>query len=100
MILLEAGTAGVPVVATPVGGVPDALGEDGGWLTESTDPTAIAKAIDAALAQPAERARRAGVLRERIRTRDREENWVDRYDALYVDALATRRPSAVRPTTP
>lgn len=87
MIVLEAGAAGVPIVATPVGGVPDALGEDGGWLAESTDPGAIARAIDDALAQPAERARRAGVLQRRLLARERDENWVDRYDALYAEAL-------------
>ena len=96
MILLEAGAAGIPVVATPVGGVPDALGADGGWLSESTDPAAIARAIAAALAQPAERARRAEVLQHRLRTREREENWVDRYDALYQEALEASRTDAAR----
>lgn len=91
MIVLESGMAGVPVVATPVGGVPDALGEDGGWLTDSTDPTSIARAIDDALAQPAERARRAHLLQERLRARDRERNWVDEYDALYAESLAASK---------
>lgn len=91
MILLEAGAAGVPVVATPVGGVPDALGADGGWLAKSTDPAAIARAIGEALAQPAERVRRADALQRRLSTREREENWVDAYDALYLEALEAPR---------
>ena len=37
MALLEAGSVALPVISTPVGAVPELLGEDRGFLTNSTD---------------------------------------------------------------
>jgi glycosyltransferase involved in cell wall biosynthesis len=47
--------AGVPVVATAVGGVP-ALTGDGAVLVPAGDPEAVARAVGALLDDPAERA--------------------------------------------
>ncbi len=51
----EAMAFGLPVVATAVGGLPDAVGCDGerGWLVPAGDPAALARALDDALADPA-----------------------------------------------
>jgi glycogen synthase len=51
-VLLEAMAAGLPVVASAVGGIPDALG-DAGLLVPPRDPSALAAAVDKVLEDPA-----------------------------------------------
>jgi glycogen synthase len=50
-VLLEAMAAGLPVVASAVGGIPDALG-DAGRLVRPGDPAALAAAVDEVLDDP------------------------------------------------
>jgi glycosyltransferase involved in cell wall biosynthesis len=50
-VVLEACAAGVPVVATAVGGTPEVLGHGGGMLVPPGDPRALGAAINAALAR-------------------------------------------------
>lgn len=66
--IIDAQSLGVPVVATRVGGIPD-LVEDGasGWLVAPRDPAELAAAILAALADPAEAARRAAAAGVSVR---------------------------------
>lgn len=66
--VLDAQAAGVPVVATAVGGVPEMV-EDGesGWLVPPRSPEALAAAVADALARPEEAARRAARARETVR---------------------------------
>jgi glycosyltransferase involved in cell wall biosynthesis len=63
--LIEAASAGRAVVATAVGGVPE-LVADGrtGWLVPPRDPAALAAALEDALSDPAERARRGTSARD------------------------------------
>ena len=90
MVLLEAGIAGLPIVATRVGGVPDLLQEDGGTLVPPRDAQALAAALDDALAEP-ERAHRAAVaLRERITSPAASEDWIAAHQRVY-DAVARTR---------
>jgi colanic acid/amylovoran biosynthesis glycosyltransferase len=58
-VILEALQHGVPVVSTPVCGIPEVI-RDGetGWLVPPGDPDALAQAIQAALAEPEEAQRR------------------------------------------
>jgi len=67
-IVLEAAAAGVPLVTTMVGGIPEILGPDAAELVPPGDPTALAHAIDLALRDPG--AKRAGS--ERLQARVRE----------------------------
>ena len=57
---VESLVAGIPTIATRVGGFPD-LVRDGetGWLVPPRDPERLARAIQAALRNPEEAARRA-----------------------------------------
>jgi glycosyltransferase involved in cell wall biosynthesis len=46
MVLLEAMAAGIPIVATRVGGIPKALGDGkGGWLVDAGDAVSLKKAM-------------------------------------------------------
>jgi glycosyltransferase involved in cell wall biosynthesis len=58
-VLLEAFAAGVPVVATAVGGVPELVRDgENGWLVPRGDSAGLASALIAALSDPGESARR------------------------------------------
>jgi glycogen synthase len=63
-VLLEAMAAGLPVVASAVGGIPDALG-DAGRLVPPRDPAALAAAVDELLDDPALAARLGDAARRR-----------------------------------
>lgn len=66
-VILEAMGHGVPVIATPVNGIPEAIypGETG-WLVPPGDPVALARAVREALAHPEEAQRRALKGRELV----------------------------------
>lgn len=83
MILFEAAHAGVPVVATAVGGVPDVLGSEGGWLVPPEDPTELAQAIREALKSSARAKRATGNLTKRVSSLFGLEPWLEAHERLY-----------------
>jgi glycosyltransferase involved in cell wall biosynthesis len=87
--LLEAAAAGVPVVASAVGGVPEWVADgETGWLTPPGDAAALAETLAAALARP-RRAREAGARARQIaRARFDPELHCGRLERLYADAVA------------
>jgi glycosyltransferase involved in cell wall biosynthesis len=88
--VLDAQAAGVPVVATEVGGVPEMIdGRDNGWLVPARDPEALAGAVAEALADPLERRRRAQRARETV-LRFSLETTVEETVGVYRDVLAER----------
>jgi glycosyltransferase involved in cell wall biosynthesis len=103
--VMEYMDAGLPVVATRVGGIPDLI-DDGveGLLVKPQDPDGLGDAIARMLDDPDE-ARRMG---ERGRERRRREFdigvMVDRLQNLYLDLYAAtrrgRRDAAIRPARP
>ncbi len=88
-VLLEAMRCGRPVVATRVGGTPEAV-EDGvtGMLVEKEDPAALAKAVAELLLDPARRARMGAAARERAARVFDEGRLVDALLAVYREATA------------
>ena len=88
--LIEAALAGVPTVATRVGGVPEVvLDGETGVLVPPGDPAALAAAVLALLAEP-ERARSlATAARERALTEFAPERMLDRTLAVYEGAVAS-----------
>jgi glycosyltransferase involved in cell wall biosynthesis len=100
--VMEYMDAGLPVVATRVGGIPDLIDDEvEGLLVERRDPEGLANAIERLLSDPAE-ARRMG---ERARERRRREfdirvmvaNLQDLYLHLYRRTRRGRRNAAMAP---
>jgi glycosyltransferase involved in cell wall biosynthesis len=87
--LIEAMAAGVPVVATAVGGTPDLLGEgDRGLLVPAGDPERLAGAILDVLRAPEEARARAARGRDYVLAHHSSERLVADIDALYRELLA------------
>jgi glycosyltransferase involved in cell wall biosynthesis len=66
-VLLEAGAAGLPVVATTVGGIPEIIDDElSGLLVPAYDANALAAAINELIQNPRTRARYAERLKEKV----------------------------------
>lgn len=87
IVALEAMAAGVPLVATAVGGVPDLLAGDRGWLVPPEDPAAIAQVLRSVRGDQSTAARRAGISRQRMQTERTSDSWLDAHEALYRSLL-------------
>ncbi len=92
--LLEAMAAGAAIIATNVGGNPEAIrhGENG-WLVPARDPAALATAVRALLADPALRARLGTAARRTVEERFDAARMVEAIQALYVRLLAVHAPA-------
>ena len=65
-VILEAGYAGCPVIATNTGGIPEMLEGNAGIVTPPHSPQAIAEAVRNMLAKPNDRAEYAKRLKEKV----------------------------------
>lgn len=79
MVLLEAMAAGVPCVATAVGGIPQLLGSDRGLSVPAQDSAALASAMAAVARSPELRARFVANALEHLRKKHSFDAIVDRY---------------------
>lgn len=66
-VLVEAGAVGVPVIATTVGGIPELLDKERGWLIPPKDPKALECALKEVMSNPGEAARRAARLQDYVK---------------------------------
>jgi glycosyltransferase involved in cell wall biosynthesis len=83
--ILEAMAAGLPVVATAVSGIPEAVDDEVGWLVPPADPGALAAAMQAAARSPSERARRGAAALVRAEAGGGVERQVDELLAAFGD---------------
>jgi glycosyltransferase involved in cell wall biosynthesis len=86
-VVLEAIAAGLPIVATDVGGVPEIFGPRAGELVPPGDPAALAAAIDRMLADSAQAARDAAARREWLEPRFHIDVMQERVETLYREIL-------------
>jgi glycosyltransferase involved in cell wall biosynthesis len=94
--IVEAMGAGVPIVATAVGGIPEQV-TDGrnGYLVEPRNPAALAERIGWVLADPDAATRLGEAGRARALSEFTVEKMSDAIESVYADALTRRR--AARP---
>ncbi|QQO37411.1 glycosyltransferase [Bradyrhizobium diazoefficiens] len=87
-VVIEAGAAGIPMIAARVGGIPEIFGPESLALFAASNAEAMAEAIAAALENAEATAQRAVSLRERISAYFSQQAMVDGVLAGYRDAFA------------
>ena len=88
--LLEAMSAGIPIVTTAVGGVPDVVTEREALLVAAGDAPALAAAIRRVRERPEEAASRVAAATERLERNYAREPWLAAYESLYRSISKTR----------
>lgn len=83
IVLFEAMAAGVPIVATAVGGVPDVVTPAEAALVPSERPIELAAEIRAIHAAPDVAAARAGAAKVRLERTFGIGPWLERYQSIY-----------------
>jgi glycosyltransferase involved in cell wall biosynthesis len=94
--LFEAMAAGVPIVASAVGGVPDVVSSGEAVLVNQEDPAALAAAVTETLGNPTAALARARAARQRLEREFAVQPWLERYEALYTSLYAPRAALADR----
>ena len=85
MVLIEAQSRGVPVVATKVGGVPEVVKDnETGVLVPPGDPLALARAIEGLLSDDTKRKRMGEAGRAWMQGRFKKEEMLRRTEELYL----------------
>ena len=88
-IVLEAAAAGLPMIATRVGGIPEIFGPQAP-LVPPGDPVELAQAIAAALDDPATTRANAERLRQRVQAEFSQDRMVDGVLAAYGEANSNK----------
>ncbi len=89
-IVLEAAAAGLPMVTTRVGGIPEIFGADTGELVPPANAAALANAIQQAIRNPAEKREAAWRLRDRVRHAFSTEAMTEAVLAAYFETLRSK----------
>jgi L-malate glycosyltransferase len=86
LTILEAMAAGLPVIATGVGGTPEVVDESCGRLVPARDTAAIAAMLASLAAEPALRRQLGRRARQRVETRFTLDRMIGEYRAAYESA--------------
>jgi glycosyltransferase involved in cell wall biosynthesis len=87
-LVLEVAAAGLPIIATNVGGIPEILAGEAERLLPPGDPTALADEMALALAAPARMRAEAGLRREHVKQNFSLARMARRIEDIYRGALA------------
>lgn len=87
-VVIEAAAAGVPMLASAIGGIPEIFGPYKDGLVPSADPDALAMAIARAIDDPSTAKQRAILLKQRVFEHFSQDAMVDGVLAGYRDAFA------------
>ena len=87
MVLLEAMAAGVPLVSTAVGGIPDVVSDAEAVLVPAGRPEALAEGLGRMLAGGSAVEQRVGAARSRLEREFALGPWVERYRVIYEGCL-------------
>ena len=90
-VILEAAAAGLPIISTRVGGIPEIFGPQSDHLIPPDDIGVLIGAISAALDRPAELRRAAQSIKARVQTEFSLPAMVDGGLAAYREARALRQ---------
>ena len=88
-VAIEAGGAGIPIIASGVGGIPEVLGSDG-TMVPPENPGALAQAIEATLNDPERVKAAAARLRDRIGKLFSQDAMVEGVVAGYREAIGAK----------
>jgi glycosyltransferase involved in cell wall biosynthesis len=94
--ILESMAAGVPVVASRVGGNPELVGADRGVLVAPNDDKALADAVEGLLRDPDMRVALGANAKRFVQANFTVEQMHSRYEELYAELLEKKRWSANR----
>jgi glycosyltransferase involved in cell wall biosynthesis len=83
IVLFEAMTAGVPIVASRVGGIPDVVGEGEAVLVPPDNAAALAEGLRQVLEHPSSAGFMVERARRRIETRFSTPTWLASHEQLY-----------------
>jgi glycosyltransferase involved in cell wall biosynthesis len=86
-VVLEAIAAGMPMVASRVGGIPEIVGRDGSQLVPPGDPAALADALDRVIESPGAALATAAALNIRLRSLFTVDEMAAGVERLYRAAL-------------
>jgi glycosyltransferase involved in cell wall biosynthesis len=89
-IVLEAAAAGVPMIASQVGGIPEIFGPDAGTLVAPGDPAVLARAISQAMQDRGARHSATLRLKTRLRALFSADVMTDTILAAYREALVVQ----------
>jgi glycosyltransferase involved in cell wall biosynthesis len=96
LTILEAMAAGLPVVATRVGGTPEVVDDSCGWLIPARDPEGLAAALVDLAREPARRQALGRAARARVETEFTLDRMVSEYKRVYLESGPPHE-SPVRP---
>lgn len=91
IVLLEAMSARLPVIATAVGGIPAVVGQNEATLVEAENAASLAMAIRDVQSDPTAASIRAEKARARLESDFAPGPWLDAYNMIYENAILARR---------